>query len=108
MPKAQRLKHLQRIAGLSIHEAKLIPASKSTLHQTEVTNSDKVFKICGQTFVANKCTLASDVLQCMFDKAEKLVKGTNCICPSPGSVNAKLVESKSGSRPHFVTEKVPV
>ena len=49
--------------------------------------------------------LAADVLQCMFDKAEKLVKGTNSICPSPGTVNAKSVESKSGSRPHFVTVK---
>lgn len=41
----------------------------------------------------------------MFEKAEKLVHGTNSICPSPGTVNAKLVESKSGSRPHFVTVK---
>ena len=31
--------------------------------------------------------------------------GANSICPSPGSVNAKLVESKSGSRPHFVQVK---
>ena len=31
--------------------------------------------------------------------------GNNSICPSPGSVNAKLVESKSGNRPHFVTVK---
>ena len=104
MTKAQRTKHLQRIAGLSTHDAKLRSASKSTLLQTPViTNSNKVFSLCGQTFVADKCSLASDVLQCMFDKAEKLVKGTNSICPSPGSVNAKLVESKSGSRPHFVT-----
>ena len=41
----------------------------------------------------------------MFNEAEKLMKGSNLICPSPGSVNAKLVESKSGSRPHFVTVK---
>ena len=31
-------------------------------------------KICGQNFSAEKCLLAADVLQCMFDKAEKLVK----------------------------------
>ena len=49
--------------------------------------------------------LSSDILQNMFMKAEKLVLGTNSICPSPGSLNAKLVESKSGSRPHFVTVK---
>ena len=103
MTQAQRTKHLQRIAGLSIHEAKLVPASKSTFHQATTTDSNKVFNICGQTFTADKCSLASDVLKCMFDKAEKLIKGTNCICPSPGSVNAKLVESKSGNRPHFVT-----
>ena len=41
----------------------------------------------------------------MFTKAEKLVLGANSSCPSPDSVNAKLVESKSGSCPHFVTVK---
>ena len=80
-----------------------MPASKSTFHQAAITDSNKVFKICGQTFTADKCSLASDVLKCMFDKAEKLANGTNCIRPPPGSVNAKLIESKSGSRPHFVT-----
>ena len=58
------------------------------------------------SFSAEKSLLAADVLQCMFDKAEKLVvQGNNSICSSPDTGNAKLVESKSGSRPHFVTLK---
>ena len=38
--------------------------------------------------------LAVNVLRCMFDKAEKLVQGTNSICPSPGTGNAKLKASQ--------------
>ena len=38
------------------------------------TNVSKVFKICGQNFSAKESLLAAHVLQCMFDKAEKLVQ----------------------------------
>ena len=61
--------------------------------------------ICGKQFNVDACQLSDDILKNMFSKAEKLVCGQNTICPSPGSVNAKLVESKSGQRPHFVMKK---
>ena len=51
------------------------------------------------------CQLSDDILSNMFKKAEELVSSPNSICLSPGSVNAKLVESKSGQRPHFVVKK---
>ena len=41
----------------------------------------------------------------MFGKSERIVCAQSSICPSPGSANAKLVESKSGQRPHFVVKK---
>ena len=103
MTKMQRNSYLQKITSLSLQQAKVPPSSKIRAQSCAPTNPSKIFKICGQTFNAEKCLLAADVLQCMFNKAQKLVQGTNSICPSPGTVNAKLVESKSGSRPHFVT-----
>ena len=105
MTKMQRTNYLQKITRLSLQEAKVPPSSKPRAQSTAPTVLSKAFKICGQTFSAENCLLAANVLQCMFDKAEKLVQGTNSICPSPGTVNVKLVESKSGSRPHFVTVK---
>ena len=104
MTKVQRTNYLQSIASLSLEQAMIPPSNKSRTHSAP-TSSTKVFKICGHSFNAEKSLLAKDVLQCMFSKAEKLVQGTNSICPSPGTINAKLVESKSGSRPHFVTVK---
>ena len=106
MTKLQRERYLQKIAKVKLHEAKA-----SSLHNSssssgmEVPTSSKILSICGKCFNAQNCMLSSDILQNMFMKAEKLVLGTNSICPSPGSVNAKLVESKSGTRPHFVTVK---
>ena len=105
MTKMQQTNYLQRITRLSLQEAKVFPSNKSKGQSKVPTKVSKVFKICGQNFSAEKSLLAADVLQCMFDKAEKLVQGTNSVCPSPGTGNAKLVESKSGSQPHFVTVK---
>ena len=53
-------------------------------------------------FNVDACQLSSDILKNMFSRAEKLVCGQNSICPSRGSVNAKLVESKSGQRPESI------
>ena len=106
MTKFQREKYLQKIAKLKLQEAKASslsnPYNSSGL---KVSNSNNIFNICGKQFNTQNCMLSSDILQNMFMKAEKLVLGTNSICPSPGSLNAKLVESKSGSCPHFVTVK---
>ena len=65
----------------------------------------KVFNLCGKHFNTDNCVLSPDILQSMFTKAENLILSKNSICPSPGSSNAKMVESKSGNRPHFVTVK---
>ena len=44
------------------------------------------------------------ILYNIFSKAEKLVCSATSICQSPGSTDARLVESKSGQRPHFVVK----
>ena len=105
MTKMLQTNYLQRITTLSLQQAKIPPSSKSRAPSCASINLSKMFKIRGQAFNAEKCLLATDVLQCMFEKAKKLVHGTNSICPSPGTVNAELVESKSGSRLHFVKVK---
>ena len=52
-----------------------------------------------------QCWLSADILHNIFCKAERLVLAPNSICPSPGSATAKLVESKSEQKLHFVTKK---
>ena len=106
MTKLQREKYLQKLVRLSLQEAKVPPFSRTrALSSMETLNLSKRFNICGNQFNAENCAVSADILQKMFAKAEKLVMGNNSICPSPGSVNAKLVESKSGNRPHFVMVK---
>jgi len=102
MTKVQRQNHVKHINRLSLQDASTPPNQRL---RNEVVDSSKVYRICGQSFNANTCPLSDDILRCMFNKAEKLVRGENSICSSPGSLTAKLVESKSGSRPHFVTVK---
>ena len=106
MTKLQREKYLQKVAKLSLQEAKVPSFSKAhTSGSNEIVNPTKILNICRRQFNVENCAISTDILQNIFSKAEKLVLGTNSICPSPGSVNAKLVESKSGSRLHFVTVK---
>ncbi len=38
-------------------------------------------------------------------QAEKLVMGSDAICPTPGSVTGEVVASLSGNQLHFVTVK---
>ena len=65
-----------------------------------------MFPIENKLFDTSSCQLSNDILRSMFAKAERLVTdGSNSICPSPGSVNAKLVASNSGQRPHYVVKK---
>ena len=99
MTKMQRQNHLNCINRLSLQDAKTLPNQRL---QNKIVDS---YEICENTFSAASSPLSGDILQCMFTKAERLVKGENSICSSPGSLTAKLVESKSGSRPHFVTVK---
>ena len=106
MTKLQREKYLQKVAKLSLQEAKVPSFSKGhTSGGNEIVNPTKLLNMCRKQFNVENCAISTDILQNMFSKAEKLVLGTNSICPSPGSVNVKLVESKSGSRPHFVMVK---
>ena len=104
----QHKKHLECIRNLTLQEAKEQHKKKSLSNSTaeSASSSDKSLTICGKQFNVGACQFSSDILKNMFNKAEKLVCGQNTICPSPGSVNAKLVESKSGQRPHFVVKKV--
>ena len=103
----QRKKHLECIKNLTLKEAKERCKRKASSSSAakKVTSTDESLTICGKIFNVDACQLSSDILKNMFSEAEKLVCGQNSICPSPGSVNAKLVESKSGQRPHFVVKK---
>ncbi len=64
-----------------------------------------MMKLQGIEFDTQGLKLPVDIVSNMFAKAERLVCGTNSIVPAPGTATAKLVESKSGHRPHFVTRK---
>lgn len=71
------------------------------------SSSAKKFSLCGKTFDTSACQLSQDILANMFAKADRLLcapEGTS-ICLSPGSSTSRLVESKSGQRPHFVQKK---
>ena len=98
MSQTQRRKYLERISNLTLPEAKEQHKKRPSSHFSAETasSSDRSLTICGKQFNVDTCQLSSDILKNIFSKAEKLVCGQNTICPSPGSVNAKLVESKSG------------
>ena len=104
MSQNQRKKHLERIKNLTLQEAKQQHKKKAATSESSLS-TDKSLTLCGKQFSVDGCQLSGDILKNMFVKAEKLVCGQNKICPAPGSVNAKLVESKSGQRPHFVVRK---
>ena len=104
MSQNQRKKHLERIKNFTLQEAKQQHKKKAGTSGSSLS-TDKSLTLCGKQFSVDGCQLSGDILVNMFIKAEKLVCGQNKICPAPGSVNAKLVESKSGQRPHFVVKK---
>ena len=106
MTQAQRQKHLNHIRNIMLQAAK-IPSTKpvNIISHHQESASSNYLTICEQRFNVDKCQLSNDILKDMFRKAEMLVSAPNSICPSPGSSNAKLVESKSGQRPHYVTKK---
>ena len=106
MSQTQRKRYLEQIKNLTLVEAKDQHKRKSLSCSIAKTasSSDNFLTICGKQFSVNASN-SGDILKNMFCKAEKLVCGQNAICPSPGSANAKLVESKPGQRPHFVVKK---
>lgn len=104
MSRGQRRKYLNNIHQVSLHESdKLrIQVSKKDVN----ADASLCFTIDNKLFDASSCQLSNDIIRNMFAKTERLVAvGSNSICPSPGSVNAKLVESSSGQRPYYVVKK---
>ena len=72
----------------------------------ETLNPSKRFNI--NLCKSENCVVSTDttdIVQKLFAEAEKLILGNNSICPSLGSVNTKLGESKSGSCIQFVMVK---
>lgn len=104
MTKVQRERYLQKLSKFTLREAK-VSLKEQSLRETDPSSVIKVFNLCGKKFNADTCALSPDILQSMFAKAQNLLLSKNSICPSPGSSSAKMVESKSGNRPHFVTVK---
>ena len=112
MSQSQREKHLQKVRTISMDEAMKVHQEPRIQHVTQpvgllntASSDEKIFKICGQCFDASECKLSKDILTNMFSKAEKLASVPGNIVLSPGSTTAKLVESNSGQRPHFVQKK---
>ena len=106
MSLAQRKKHLERLRNLTLKDAKAQPKkSSSASNSANVAVSSKSFSLCGNSLNADACQLSTDILKNMFGKSERIVCAQSSICPSPGSANAKLVESKSGQQPHLVVKK---
>ena len=102
MSQLQRKKYIDKIKSLTLQEAKTYGKPKVSKATESVESSHPSLSICGNLFFAEKCQLSQDILLNIFSKAEKLVRSTTSICQSPGSTDARLVESKSGQRPHFV------
>ena len=76
MTKLQREKYLQKVAKLSLQEAKVPSFSKThTSGSNEIVNSTKILNICRKQFNVENCAISTDILQNMFSKAEKLVLG---------------------------------
>ena len=106
MSHAQRKRHLEKIKTLTLPDARRFKTGTCHMSSTASANSpSEAFTICGEHFSIDGCQLSNDILHNMFCKAERLVLAPNSICPSPGSTTAKLVESKSEQKPHFVTKK---
>ena len=104
MSQLQRKKHIDKIKSLTLQEAKTYGKPKVSKANESIASSHSSLSICGNTFFADKCQLSEDILYNIFSKAEKLVCSATSICQSPGSTDARLVESKSGQRPHFVVK----
>ena len=104
MSATQREKHLKKIAAITMCQAQSKEVRRCG-SSGDSHMSTTVLSMCDHQFNAPGLKLPPDILQNMFSKAEKLVTGANCIVSAPGTSTAKLVESKSGQRPHYVTRK---
>ena len=106
MSQCQRRKHLNKIHEVLLQESSELHVPREVLKKDDEATTSHCFTIVNKLFDTSSCQLSNNILQSMFAKAERLVTdGSNSICPSPGSVNAKLVASNSGQRPHYVVKK---
>ena len=99
MSAIQRARHLKKVATVQLNHVQEIEVV-STTHDNSIT-----LKLQGVEFNTKGVRIPHDILKSMFSKAETLLSGTNCVVAAPGTSTAKLVESKSGHRPHFITKK---
>ena len=107
MSACQRQRHLKKIATMSMNEMEGDQLNWSSLNTTgeRMPSNAPVLKICSSEFNVKGLKLPIDILSNMFSKAERLVTGSSCIVSAPGTSTAKLVESRSNQRPHYITRK---
>ena len=106
-----RSKHMSKV-----HNATLVPVGYHSCGSTLVCSTPSVISFVPEPAdksislsvqvdsFADNVSIPTPVLQGIWDKATELINAPQKIAPAPGcSMNSRMVESKSGSRPHLVT-----